>query len=74
MRRILTDSIRAGGSTLSDLGYVDMMGEGGSYQDAHRVYGREGERCSTCGRGFIRRITSGGRSTFFCPVCQRRRA
>ena len=73
MRRILTESIRSGGSTLSDFGYVDMMGEGGSYQDAHRVYGHAGERCSTCGRGFIRRITSGGRSTFFCPVCQRRR-
>ena len=73
MHRILTASIRAGGSTLSDLGYVDMMGEGGSYQDSHRVYGRAGERCSTCGRGFIRRITSGGRSTYFCPVCQRRR-
>ena len=74
MRRILTESIRSGGSTLSDFGYVDMMGEGGSYQDSHRVYGHAGERCSTCGRGFIRRITSGGRSTFFCPVCQRRRA
>jgi formamidopyrimidine-DNA glycosylase len=73
MQRILTESIRVGGSTLSDFGYVDMMGEGGSYQDLHRVYGRAGERCSTCGRGFIRRITSGGRSTYFCPVCQRRR-
>lgn len=74
MQRILAESIRSGGSTLSDIGYVDMMGEGGSYQDAHRVYGHAGERCSTCGRGFIRRITSGGRSTFFCPICQRRRA
>jgi formamidopyrimidine-DNA glycosylase len=73
MQRILTEAIRAGGSTLSDLGYVDMMGEGGSYQEAHHVYGREGERCWTCGRGFIRRIVSGGRSTYFCPVCQRRR-
>jgi formamidopyrimidine-DNA glycosylase len=73
MQRILTASIRAGGSTLSDFRYVDMMGEGGSYQESHRVYGRAGERCSTCGRGFIRRITSGGRSTYFCPVCQRRR-
>ena len=58
MGRILNESIRAGGSTLSDLGYVDMMGEGGSYQDAHRVYGRAGERCPTCGRGFIRRVTA----------------
>jgi formamidopyrimidine-DNA glycosylase len=74
MRRILTESINAGGSTLSDLRYVDMMGESGSYQDAHLVYGRGGERCVTCGRGFIRRVTSAGRSTYYCPVCQRRRA
>jgi formamidopyrimidine-DNA glycosylase len=73
MGRILNESIRAGGSTLSDVGYVDMMGEGGSYQDAHRVYGRAGQRCPTCGRGFIRRVTHAGRSTHFCPVCQRRR-
>jgi formamidopyrimidine-DNA glycosylase len=73
MRRILTESINAGGSTLSDLRYVDMMGESGSYQDAHLVYGRGGERCLTCGRGFIRRITSATRSTYYCPVCQRRR-
>jgi formamidopyrimidine-DNA glycosylase len=73
MKRILIESIRAGGSTLSDFSYVDMMGESGSYQDLHRVYGRAGERCSTCGRGFIRRVVSAGRSTHFCPVCQRRR-
>jgi formamidopyrimidine-DNA glycosylase len=73
MARILNESIRAGGSTLSDVGYVDMMGEGGSYQDAHRVYGRAGERCPTCGRGFIRRATHAGRSTHYCPVCQRLR-
>jgi formamidopyrimidine-DNA glycosylase len=68
---ILTDAIRAGGSTLGDAQYVDQMGVGGSYQDDHRVYGREGERCVTCGRGWVRRTTSGGRSTHFCPVCQR---
>ncbi|MFK8025704.1 MAG: bifunctional DNA-formamidopyrimidine glycosylase/DNA-(apurinic or apyrimidinic site) lyase [Ilumatobacter sp.] len=68
---ILTESIEAGGSTLGDAQYVDLMGEGGSYQDDHRVYGRTGERCSTCGRGWIRRTMSGGRSTHFCPWCQR---
>lgn len=67
---ILTASIRAGGSTLGDAQYVDLMGESGSYQDDHRVYGRTGERCVTCGRGWIRRIVSGGRSTHFCGVCQ----
>jgi formamidopyrimidine-DNA glycosylase len=68
---VLTDAIRMGGSTLGDAQYIDLMGAGGSYQDEHRVYGREGERCVTCGRGWIRRTTSGGRSTHFCPVCQR---
>jgi formamidopyrimidine-DNA glycosylase len=37
------------------------------------VYDRAGERCKTCGRGTIQRIVQGGRSTYFCPVCQPRR-
>jgi len=69
--KILTSAISAGGSTLSDSQYVDLMGVGGSYQDEHAVYAREGLRCLTCGRGFVRRIVSGGRSTHYCPVCQR---
>lgn len=73
MQRILTASVRAGGSTLRDNQYLDLMGEGGSYQDDHRVYGRAGERCLTCGRGFVRRVVHSGRSTHFCPVCQRAR-
>jgi formamidopyrimidine-DNA glycosylase len=67
---LLTDAIAAGGSTLGDAQYVDLMGAGGSYQDEHRVYGRGGERCLTCARGWIRRTTTGGRGTHFCPVCQ----
>ena len=73
MQRILRDAIGAGGSTLGDAQYVDLMGAGGSYQDAHVVYGRAGERCRTCGRGVVRRIVRAGRSTHFCPVCQRPR-
>ncbi len=68
---VLTEAIAAGGSTLGDAQYVDLMGEGGSYQDDHRVYGRGGERCQTCGRGWVRRSVSGGRGTHWCPVCQR---
>ena len=68
---ILSAAIEVGGSTLGDAQYVDLMGNTGSYQDDHRVYGRTGERCTTCGRGWIRRIVSGGRSTHFCAVCQR---
>lgn len=68
---ILGAAIAAGGSTLGDAQYVDLMGGEGSYQDDHRVYGRTGERCSTCGVGWIRRTVSAQRSTHVCPVCQR---
>lgn len=67
---ILTEAICAGGSSLSDQQYVDLTGISGSYQVEHRVYGRAGERCVTCGRGWIRRVVAGGRSTHFCAVCQ----
>lgn len=68
---ILTAAIEAGGSTLSDTQYVDVMGDGGSFQLDHRVYDRAGQRCLTCGRASIRRVVSGGRSTCYCPWCQR---
>jgi formamidopyrimidine-DNA glycosylase len=71
MHEILEASVRAGGSTLGDNQYVDLMGAGGSYQDDHRVYGRAGLRCPTCGRGVIRRTVTAGRSTHHCPWCQR---
>ena len=70
IRDILNNSIKFGGSTLGDAQYVDVDGESGSFQNEHRVYGRTGQRCSTCGRGWIRRTISGGRSTHYCPVCQ----
>jgi formamidopyrimidine-DNA glycosylase len=68
---VLTTAIDAGGSTLRDAQYVDLFGSGGSFQDEHRVYGRGGERCLTCGRGTVRRIVVAQRSTHYCPVCQR---
>ncbi|HUF99636.1 MAG TPA: bifunctional DNA-formamidopyrimidine glycosylase/DNA-(apurinic or apyrimidinic site) lyase [Ilumatobacter sp.] len=68
---VLTAAIDAGGSTLGDAQYVDLFGAGGSYQDAHRVYSRTGERCITCGVGWIRHTVSAQRSTHFCPRCQR---
>lgn len=67
---VLQDAIRAGGSTLRD--YQQANGDIGSFQKEFAVYGREGEACARPGcRGTVRRKTQGGRSTFYCPVCQR---
>lgn len=70
MRSVLSTSVRLGGSTLSDGQYVDVAGAPGRYQDRHRAYGREGAACGRCASP-IRRVRWGGRSTFFCPKCQR---
>ncbi len=70
IHHILNEAIRAGGSSLGDAQYVDLFGESGSYQEAHAVYGRAGERCRTCGIGWIRHTVSAQRSTHFCPRCQ----
>lgn len=69
---VLDDAVRAGGSTLDDTQYVDVEGVTGSYQEFHRVYGRAGLPCLTCGDALIRRTMRAGRSTSWCPVCQRR--
>lgn len=68
VRDVLTDAIAHGGTTLRD--YVDAAGAPGGNASRLRVYGREGEPCSGCGRP-IRRRVDGGRSTFYCPGCQR---
>jgi formamidopyrimidine-DNA glycosylase len=70
IRDILQDAITAGGSSLRD--HRQTNGELGYFQHRFRVYDREGERCPTPGcHGKIRRIVQAGRSTFYCPVCQR---
>lgn len=68
MRSLLKRAIRAGGSTVRD--YVDANGESGGYQLRHRVYGRAGKPCVTCGQAIQVDIV-GGRTTAFCPNCQR---
>ena len=68
---ILTEAIEAGGSTLTDTQYVDIEGNTGSFQDNHRVYGRAGQGCLTCGKTSIRKVVVAGRSTCFCPRCQK---
>jgi len=67
IRDVLAAAIAAGGSTLRD--YARPDGELGYFSKQWRVYGREGESC-VCGTP-IRRRVDGGRSTFFCPKCQK---
>ena len=67
----LRAAIEAGGSTLSDSQYVDIAGQGGWFQVSHRVYDRHDQPCLTCGRAVIRKVMVAGRSTSFCPRCQK---
>lgn len=67
IRLVLEAAIAAGGSSLRD--YARPDGELGYFSKQFRVYGREGEPCE-CG-GIVRRYAEGGRSTFWCPKCQR---
>lgn len=70
IRAVLSEAIDAGGSSLKDFRQAD--GELGYFQHSFDVYGREGEACRRpdC-NGTIARITQSGRSSFYCPVCQR---
>lgn len=67
--RLLDRSIKLGGSTVRD--YVGAGGQEGSFAKKLLVYDRAGEKCRTCG-STIQRIVVGGRSTHFCPQCQKR--
>jgi len=70
IRAVIADAIEAGGSSLRD--YVHADGSLGYFQHRFSVYDREGEPCRKSGcNGVIHRIVQSGRSTFFCPVCQR---
>ncbi|HEX7657276.1 MAG TPA: bifunctional DNA-formamidopyrimidine glycosylase/DNA-(apurinic or apyrimidinic site) lyase [Sphingomonas sp.] len=67
IRLVLMAAIEAGGSSLRD--YARPDGELGYFSKQFQVYGREGEACG-CG-GTVKRYVEGGRSTFWCPKCQR---
>ncbi|HEY7296333.1 MAG TPA: bifunctional DNA-formamidopyrimidine glycosylase/DNA-(apurinic or apyrimidinic site) lyase [Xanthobacteraceae bacterium] len=70
IKAVLGEAIKAGGSSLRDHKRTD--GELGLFQHNFRVYDRAGEPCPTPGcTGIIKRIVQNGRSTFFCPVCQK---
>jgi formamidopyrimidine-DNA glycosylase len=65
---VLRQAISQGGTTLND--FADGEGRSGYFQVSLTVYDREGEPCLACGRP-VRRIVQAGRSTFYCPGCQR---
>jgi formamidopyrimidine-DNA glycosylase len=73
LRRGIVEALEAGlatgGASIDD--YRDLRGERGSMQDEFLVHTREGEECTRCGTE-IRRVVVSGRSTYFCPGCQKR--
>lgn len=68
LKRILRAAIRSGGTSVRS--YVDSTGSRGRFQNFLHVYHREGEPCRQCGSTIVREAV-GGRSSFFCPRCQR---
>ncbi len=69
VQEVLGEAVAARGSSISD--YVDAENQRGSFQDQHRVYGRTGQPCITCGTP-IRRVVITQRSSHYCPKCQKR--
>jgi formamidopyrimidine-DNA glycosylase len=69
IRAVLTEAIAAGGSTLRDFAQTD--GALGYFQHRFRTYDREAEPCLNACGGVIHRKVQAGRSTFYCPVCQK---
>ena len=70
IKTVLTEAIAAGGSSLRD--HRQVSGELGYFQHTFRVYDREGEACPRAGcTGGVTRLVQSGRSTFYCPRCQR---
>ena len=71
IKTVLKDAIAAGGSTLRD--HAQATGDPGNFQHHFLVYGREGNaaaKARAC-RGTVKRIVQAGRSTFYCPACQK---
>lgn len=69
MKSVLKKAIELKGSSISD--YVDSGGEKGQFQQKHLVYDREGSLCPRCRQGVIVRKRISGRSSFYCPCCQK---
>ncbi|MEW4454054.1 DNA-formamidopyrimidine glycosylase [Bremerella sp. JC817] len=73
MVEVLQLAIQYEGSTLNDGTYRNALNQSGGYQNHHRVYAKEGEVCSSCGKGIIVRSVQAQRATFFCPKCQKQK-
>ncbi|MEY4755916.1 MAG: hypothetical protein RJA34_814 [Pseudomonadota bacterium] len=69
VREVLTRAVEVGGSTLRD--FSNAQGQNGYFQLQAQVYGREGQPCRVCATP-IKALRQGQRSTFFCPMCQKR--
>lgn len=70
LRQVLQQAIALGGSSIAD--FLNSEGRPGNYQRRHRAYGREGQHCYRCGTTIGRMIVA-GRSSCFCPKCQKNR-
>ncbi len=68
IRDVLSRAVKYGGSSVDD--YVRLSGEPGDYVSQHKVYGRQAKPCLIC-KTPIKKISLGGRGTYFCPKCQR---
>ena len=68
IKQVLSSAIKHGGSSVDD--YLRPSGKPGDYARLHQVYGREGKPCFIC-KNPVKRITQGGRGTYFCPKCQK---
>ncbi len=66
--KTLKEAILKGGSSIDD--FRRLGGEKGAFQECHQVYGRKGKPCFRCGSA-IRRVLIAGRSSHFCPTCQK---
>lgn len=70
LQDVLTLAISENGSSISD--YVNAAGDAGAFQNSFKVYGRKGEECARC-QGVLQTVKVAGRTSTFCPKCQRKR-
>jgi formamidopyrimidine-DNA glycosylase len=69
IKEVLTEAIEAGGTTIQN--FTSLNSQVGYFARSLNVYDQAGELCNKCGKGRIKRTVIGGRSTFYCAVCQR---